>query len=58
MSKILVACTTLYLLGFSLFFVVEVGSGPVTPALAFVRALVWPVYWTTGWPHGTRARMD
>ena len=25
----------------------------ITPDLAFVRALVWPVYWVTGWPRGT-----
>lgn len=58
MTKIIVALTTIYLLGFAFFFVVEIASGPVTPALSFVRALVWPVYWATGWPHGVHARMD
>lgn len=58
MTKIIVALTAIYLLGFAFFFVAEIASGPVTPALSFVRALVWPVYWATGWPHGVHARMD
>lgn len=30
----------------------------VTVDLAFFRALVWPVFWATGWPHGTPLLMD
>ena len=26
--------------------------------LAAARAAVWPVFWATGWPHGTPMRMD
>jgi hypothetical protein len=58
MKTVIVSLAGLYLLGFALFFVVEIASGPVTPALSFVRAVVWPVYWATGWPRGVHARMD
>lgn len=47
-----------YVVGFAFFLFVELASGPVTPALALVRAAVWPIYWVTGWPHGTPLRMD
>jgi hypothetical protein len=30
----------------------------VTPPLAFIRALVWPVFFATGWPGGTPLPMD
>lgn len=42
----------IYLVGFVFFFWIELTVGPVTPALAFLRALVWPIFWATGWPHG------
>lgn len=47
-----------YVVGFVLFFWAEITMGPVTPGLALFRAVVWPVYWATGWPHGVHARMD
>jgi len=30
----------------------------VTPGLALLRAAVWPIFWATGWPHGTPLPMD
>jgi hypothetical protein len=48
----------IYIIGFLFFFWMELMVGPVTPALALMRAVVWPVYWATGWPHGTPLRMD
>lgn len=30
----------------------------VTPALALLRAAVWPIFWVTGWPHGQPLMMD
>lgn len=30
----------------------------VTPSLALMRAIVWPIFWVTGWPHGTPMPMD
>lgn len=30
----------------------------VTPSLALMRAAVWPIFWATGWPHGTPLPMD
>lgn len=30
----------------------------VTPPLALLRAAVWPIYWATGWPHGSPVPMD
>ncbi len=52
------ALLSIYLIGFAFVFIVELGSGPVTPALSLLRAVVWPLYVTTGKPEGQRARMD
>ena len=30
----------------------------VTLELAAWRAAVWPIFWATGWPHGTSMPMD
>lgn len=30
----------------------------VTPGLALARAAAWPIFWATGWPHGTPMPMD
>lgn len=43
-----------YLLGLGLFFWVNLMSGPVTPGLSLLRAAVWPIWITTGWPEGER----
>lgn len=43
-----------YIVGFVFFFWVNLMSGPVTPALALMRAVFWPIWITTGWPNGTR----
>lgn len=48
----------IYLAGFAFFFWIELTVGPVTPGLALLRALVWPIFWLTGWPHGQHLRMD
>lgn len=31
---------------------------PVTLPLALLRSIVWPIWLTTGWPHGQRMPMD
>lgn len=43
-----------YLSGFVFFLWVNLMSGPVTPSLAALRALVWPIWLATGWPQGQR----
>jgi len=30
----------------------------VTPNLALMRAAIWPIFWATGWPHGSPLPMD
>ena len=35
-----------------------IGSPNVTLPLALLRAAVWPIFWATGWPHGTPLPMD
>jgi hypothetical protein len=30
----------------------------VTPGLALLRAIVWPIFLLTGWPHGAPLPMD
>lgn len=48
-----------YVLGFLVVFVGHiVYLQMVTPGLALLRALVWPIYWLTGWPAGEPLRMD
>lgn len=58
MKFLLYTVAAWYLIPLMLVFVVEVTAGPVTPALATLRAVVWPLYVTTGIPEGERARMD
>lgn len=29
-----------------------------TATLVLARCLIWPVFWATGWPHGTPLPMD
>lgn len=53
--KMLIAA---YLIPFILVLAIELSIGPVTPALALARAAIWPLFVTTGIPHGERARMD
>ena len=47
-----------YVVGFILVFWANIAVGPVTPGLSLVRAVVWPLYVTTGRPYGYRAQMD
>ncbi len=58
MKTIIWTVAGLYFLGFLGVFVLNLNIGPVTPALAFVRAIVWPMWLATGKPAGERARMD
>lgn len=47
-----------YVIGFVLVFGFNIALGPITMGLSLMRGAVWPVYVTTGWPHGTPLRMD
>lgn len=50
---------SVYLLGFTVtlyFHITELQM--VTPSLALVRSLVWPIYLFTGWPHGVPLTVD
>lgn len=58
MRRIALVLLAFYAPGFMFFLALNLAIGPVTPALAVVRALVWPVFWATGWPHGSPLRMD
>lgn len=48
----------LYALGFVLMSALQASIGPVTLGLAFVRAVAWPIFLATGWPHGAPLPMD
>jgi hypothetical protein len=49
----------IYATGFVLFFGMHlIFLQMVTPELALLRSLAWPVFWATGWPHGTPLPMD
>ena len=49
----------IYATGFVAFFAFHVVFlQMVTPGLAFARAAMWPIFWATGWPHGTPLPMD
>ncbi len=41
-----------YLVIFALILALNLTIGPVTPALAFMRALLWPIWIATGYPQG------
>lgn len=41
-----------YLVIFFLILALNLTMGPVTPALSFMRALLWPIWIATGYPHG------
>lgn len=49
----------IYVVGFVVVFVFHLMFlQMVTPSLALLRAAVWPIFWATGWPHGTPISMD
>lgn len=49
----------IYVVGFVVVFGFHlVALQMVTPSLALMRALVWPIFWATGWPHGAPLPMD
>lgn len=58
MKFLLCTIAAWYLIPLILVFSIELAAGPVTPALATLRALAWPLYVTTGIPQGQRARPD
>jgi hypothetical protein len=58
MKFLLCTIAAWYLIPFALVLTVELTAGPVTPALATLRAVVWPLYVTTGIPQGERAIPD
>lgn len=58
MKALLWTVVSVYLVGFAFVLVIEMAAGPVTPGLALLRAVVWPLYVTAGIPKGVRARMD
>ncbi len=47
-----------YALGAGYTFAEQRSLGMVTFRLALVRVAIWPVYWLTGRPRGTRLPMD
>jgi hypothetical protein len=48
-----------YMIGAVVVFCFHVASlQMVTPGLALLRAAVWPIFWATGWPHGSPLPMD
>jgi threonine/homoserine efflux transporter RhtA len=52
--KIMWWVLAIYMIGFLPILVMEMTVGPVTPGLALLRAVVWPLYVTTGRPQGVR----
>lgn len=59
MSNWLIISVAIYAIGFALIIVLHLLALPmVTPALGLLRALVWPIWLITGWPHGTSLPMD
>ncbi len=54
MKSFLKVVAAVYFIGFGAILVLNLTSGPVTPALSFVRAVAWPLWVTTGIPQGTR----
>jgi hypothetical protein len=48
----------IYIAGFLLVLWMNIASGPVTLGLSLLRAVVWPLYLATGWPHGVVGGMD
>ena len=49
-----IAIAIFYVVGFCLTFYFQMQMAPnATLTLVFVRCLLWPVYWATGWPYGT-----
>jgi hypothetical protein len=48
-----------YVVGFVVFLTVHLlFLQMVTPGLALARSAVWPIFWATGWPHGSPLTMD
>lgn len=55
MKTVLISVGIIYVLGFIFFFGFNLAIGPVTPTLALVRGVLWPVWVTTGHPRGVRS---
>ena len=58
MKMLMIAMAAMYLIAMLAIWALELTVGPVSLTLATARALVWPVYVTTGHPQGVRARPD
>lgn len=48
----------IYFVGFALVLWFNIMLGMIELPLCLLRALVWPIYVTTGWPYGYPSRMD
>lgn len=49
----------IYVFGVGAVFFAHIACLPmVTPGLAALRAIVWPIFWLTGWPAGRPLPMD
>lgn len=59
LSKIIILGMAIYFTGVVAFLALHIACLPmVTFPLALLRSLVWPIFWATGWPHGTPMTMD
>ncbi len=52
------AIATFYFIGFMATTMLNIASGPLSFELCLARGALWPLWITTGIPHGTTARMD
>ncbi len=48
----------IYVVGFVLTLWFNLAIGPLTLGLCLLRAAMWPIFWATGWPHGSPLPMD
>lgn len=53
-----IALTLYVIIGVGIFVAHVLYLQMVTPGLAAMRALAWPVWMTTGWPRGEPTGMD
>ena len=53
------AVGSIYVFGFAMVLIFHMALlHMVTFPLALARAAAWPIFWATGWPHGTPLPMD
>lgn len=58
MKDVLALVAVVYVVGFIAVLWFNLMIGPLTFGLCLLRALVWPVWVTTGYPHGAPLMMD